>query len=620
MEFGGYSGNILRIDLSTQTARNEPLKKHDVERFVGGRGLGCYYLFKEVDHRVGPLSPANKLFLTTGPLTGTFVPTSTRFVVITKSPLTGIYCFSVSSGEFGPMMKRAGCDMIILEGKAAKPTYLIIDDGSAHFQDAASLWGLPTFETARVLRESHGYTYSTIQIGPAGERMVNLSAIITDDRRAAARCGVGAVMGSKNLKAIMIKGSGDVPIANRAAYDKVLREAFSAIAAQRGPWKDFPSTGTQSGVIKNQGWGILPTNNWRDSVFEQAAEISYPKLREKLVLKDKGCPRCPVCCTKLTLVQEGPYAGASTDGPEYETIYAFGSACGVGKPEPIVAADMMCDDFGLDTMSTGLSIAWAMENFERGIFTTKDTDGLDLRFGNDEAMVQTIRRIAYKEGKLGTLLGKGVREAAEEVGRGSEKYAMHVKGLELGGYDPRGSRGQAIVLACGPRGGCHHAYGVAALVEMPSGTGLQTAGKGNLVRDLARGRILFDSAPICAFVGMRIVPPMLGQLVEAAIGIDMPTSKWLEVADRIATLERAYNAREGLTREHDTLPGRLLEDPVRSGPNKEQVVSRKELESMKNDFYQSMGWEIKTGLPSAERLRSLQLEEVAEDLQKAGKL
>jgi aldehyde:ferredoxin oxidoreductase len=261
-----------------------------------------------------------------------------------------------------------------------------------------------------------------------------------------------------------------------------------------------------------------------------------------------------------------------------------------------------------------------MENFERGIFTTKDTDGLDLRFGNDEAMVQTIRRIAYKEGKLGTLLGKGVREAAEEVGRGSEKYAMHVKGLELGGYDPRGSRGQALVLACGPRGGCHHAYGVAALVEMPSGTGLQTAGKGNLVRDLARGRILFDSAPICAFVGMRIVPPMLGQLVEAAIGIDMPTSKWLEVADRIATLERAYNAREGLTREHDTLPGRLLEDPVRSGPNKEQVVSRKELESMKNDFYQSMGWEIKTGLPSAERLRSLQLEEVAEDLQKAGKL
>jgi aldehyde:ferredoxin oxidoreductase len=235
-------------------------------------------------------------------------------------------------------------------------------------------------------------------------------------------------------------------------------------------------------------------------------------------------------------------------------------------------------------------------------------------------MVQTIRRIAYKEGKLGTLLGKGVREAAEVVGRGSEKYAMHVKGLEVGGYDPRGSKGQALVLACGPRGGCHHAYGVAALVEMPSGTGLQTAGKGNLVRDLARSRILFDTAPICAFVGMRIVPPMLGQLVEAAIGIDMPTNKWLEVADRIAALERAYNAREGLMRKHDTLPPRLLEEPVRSGPNKEQVVSPKELESMKDDFYQSMGWEIKTGLPSAERLRSLQLEDVAEDLQKAGKL
>jgi len=618
LEFGGYSGRILRIDLSARTARNELLKKRDVERFVGGRGLGCYYLFKEVDHRVQPLSPENKLILTTGPLTGTFVPTSTRFVVTTKSPLTGIYCFSVSSGEFGPMMKRAGCDMIIMEGKAAEPTYVVIDDGNVQFKEAASLWGLPTFGTARALREAHGVAYSTIQIGPAGERMVNLAAIMTDDRRTAGRCGVGAVMGSKNLKAVALKGSGEVPIADRAGYDRVLHEASAAVAAQRGPWKDFPSTGTQSGAMKNESWGILPTNNWRDSVFEHAAEISYPTLRERFVLHDKGCPRCPVRCTKLTLVREGPYAGASTDGPEYETIYAFGSACGVGKPEPIIAADMMCDDFGLDTMSTGLSIAWAMENFERGIFTTRDTDGLELRFGNDEAMVRAIRKIAYKEGELGVLLGKGVRKAADEVRQGSEKYAMHVKGLEVGGYDPRGSKGQALVLACGPRGGCHHAYGVAALAEMPSGTGLQTAGKGNLVRDLARGRILFDTAPICAFVGMRIVPPMLGQLVEAALGIEMPTGKWIEVADRVAALERAYNAREGLTREHDTLPARLLEDPVRSGPNKGQVVSRKELESMKDDFYQSMGWGINTGVPSTERLRSLQLEDVAENLQNVG--
>lgn len=423
-------------------------------------------------------------------------------------------------------------------------------------------------------------------------------------------------MGSKNLKAVMVKGSGEVSIANREEYAKVLREAFSVIAAQRGPWKEFPSTGTQSGAIKNQTWGILPTRNWQESVFEQAAEISYPKLREKLVLKDIGCPRCPVCCTKLTVVQEGPYAGAATDGPEYETIYAFGSACGVGKPEPIIAADMMCDNSGLDTISTGLSIAWAMESFERGILTSKDTDGLDLQFGNDEAMIKAIQKIAYKDGRLGVLLGKGVRKAAEEIGQGSDRYAMHAKGLEVGGYDPRGSRGQALVLACGPRGGCHHAYGVATLAELPSGTGLQTAGKGNLVRDLARGRILFDSAPICAFVGMRVVPPMLGQLVAAATGIDLPTSRWLEVADRIAALERVYNAREGLTREHDTLPARLIEEPVRSGPNKGQVVARKELESMKDDFYRSMGWDVETGLPSAERLRSLGLEDVAEDLQK----
>lgn len=618
MEVGGYAGSILRVNLSTQIIRRERLQKRDAERFVGGRGLGCYYLFKEVGRGVEPLSAANKLFLTCGPLTGTFVPTSTRFVVTTKSPLTGIYCFSVSSGEFGPMVKRAGYDMIILEGKAAKPTYLMIDDNNVQFRDATSLWGLPIFETARMLRESHGHGYRTIQIGPAGERQVSLSAIITDDRRAAARGGVGAVMGSKNLKAVMVKGTGEAPIANRAKYDKVLREAFSVIAAQRGPWKEFPSTGTQSGATKNQAWGVLPTRNWQDSVFEQAAEISYPKLREKFVLKDIGCPRCPVCCTKLTVVQEGPYAGATTDGPEYETIYAFGSACGVGKPEPIIAADMKCDNLGLDTMSTGLSIAWAMESFEKGILTSKDTDGVELRFGNDDAMVKAVQEIAYRQGRLGALLGKGVRKAAEEIGRGSERYAMHVKGLEVGGYDPRGSRGQALVLACGPRGGCHHAYGVATLAELPSGTGLQTAGKGNLIRDLARGRILFDTAPICAFVGMRVVPPMLGQLVEAATGIDLPATKWIEVADRIATLERAYNAREGLTREHDTLPARLIEEPVRSGPNKGQVVARKELELMKDDFYGAMGWDVRTGLPSVERLCSLGLEDVAEDLKKGG--
>ncbi len=620
LEFGGYTGNILRVDLSGQKAKRERLKKHDVERFVGGRGLGSYYLFKEVGKDVEPLSHANKLFITCGPLTGTLVPTSTRFVVTTKSPLTGIYCFSVSSGEFGPMMKRAGCDMMIIEGKAATPTYLIIDNGDVHFRDAISLWGLPTFETARVLRESHGFEFHTIQIGPAGERLVNVSSIITDDRRAAARGGVGAVMGSKNLKAIMVRGNAEVPIANREAYDKVLREAFAVIAAQRGPWKDFPLTGTQSGAMKNQMWGVLPTRNWQDSVFEHASEISYPKLREKLVLKDTGCRHCPVCCTKLTAVQEGPYAGAVTDGPEYETIYAFGSACGVGKPEPIIAADMICDNLGLDTISTGICIAWAMESYEKGLLTTKETDGLDLRFGNDEAMVNAIRKIGYRDGKLGMLLANGVRKAAGDLGKGSERYAMHVKGLEVGGYDPRGSRGQALVVACGPRGGCHHAYGVASLAELPSGIGLQTEGKGTLVRDLARGRILFDSAPICAFVGMRVVPPMLGQLVEAALGIDLPTSKWLEVADRIAATERAYNAREGLGREHDTLPTRLVEDQVKSGPNKGQVVPRRELESMKDDFYQAMGWTVETGLPSAERLRSLGLDEVADDLQRAGHL
>ncbi|MEM3387490.1 MAG: aldehyde ferredoxin oxidoreductase family protein [Nitrososphaerales archaeon] len=618
-KYKGYCSKLLRVNLTSQTASEEPLNESDVERFIGGRGLGAKILFDEVKEGVEPLSPENKLIITTGPLTGTRVPTSTnRFIITTKSPLTGIYGFSVSGGAFGLELKKAGYDGLVIEGKANKPTYLQIEDGELHFRDAGWLWGIPVFEATRLLRETLGYDYRTIMIGPSGEKLVKIAGIISDDRRASARCGVGAVMGSKLLKAVAVKGSKEYTVADPAKFDEALKEAFKNIGIQPGPWKEFRQTGTQSGPIKNNAWGILPTANWRESVFDKAAEISYPLLRERFVVKDTGCNQCPIRCTKLTLVKDGPYAGAATDGPEYETIYAFGSACKIGDPRPIIAADMLCDDLGLDTMSTGLTIAWAMEALEKNAISKSELDGLNLRFGSDEGLLNAIKKMAYRDGALGKLLSDGVREAARKVGKGSESYAMHVKGLEIGGYDPRGSKGQGLVLAAGSRGGCHHAYGVASFVEIPQGTATSAKGKGLLVKGTLRVRVMIDSSPLCAFAASRVPPPLLARLISAATGMEMQLSDLERAADRIATLERAYNAREGVRREHDTLPDRLLKEAVPDGPNKGAVLTPEELELMKTELYEAMGWDTSTGIPKRSTLEALGLADVASDLARAG--
>jgi len=617
-KYKGYCSKLLRINLTKQTSTEEPLKELDIERFIGGRGLGAKILFDEVKKGVDPLSPENKIIITSGPLTGTRVPTSTnRFIITTKSPLTGLYGFSVSGGAFGLELKKAGYDGLIIEGKADRPIYLQIDDGKVYFRDAGWLWGIPVFEATRMLRESLGYYYRTIMIGPAGEKLVKISGIISDDRRASARCGVGAVMGSKLLKAVAVKGSREYTMAEPSKFEEALKEAFKNIGLQPGPWKEFRQTGTQSGPIKNNAWGILPTANWREAIFDKAAEISYPLLRERFVIKDTGCNQCPIRCTKVTLVKDGPYAGAVTDGPEYETIYAFGSSCKIGDPRPIIAADMLCDDLGLDTISTGLTIAWAMEAHEKGALSRSDLDGLNLRFGSDEGLLIAVKKMAYRDGALGRLLSDGVREAARKVGKGSESYAMHVKGLEIGGYDPRGSKGQGLVLAAGSRGGCHHAYGVASFVEIPQGNATSAKGKGLLVKGTLRIRVIIDSAPLCAFAASRVPPPLLAKLISAATGMEMQPSDLERAADRIATLERAYNAREGVRREHDTLPERLMKEPVPDGPNKGSVVTAEELELMKTEFYESMGWDITTGVPKRSTLEALGLKDIASDLSRA---
>lgn len=619
LKYGGYVGSTLRVNLTTKNLKTEPLDEKYAEMFIGGRGLAAKILFDEVPAKTDPLGSDNKLVFATGPLVGSFILGSSRFVLSTKSPLTGIYAYTIGGGWFGPALKRSGFDLVIVEGKSVEPVYLFIDDGKASLQDARWLWGMPIFDVIRLVKETVSPEVRLVSIGPAGEKLVKFASVITDDRRASGRCGTGAVMGSKKLKAVVVRGRREITIADNEAFKQALKESYDRLKEKPGPWDGFPETGTQSGPRQLDTWGIFPTRNWREATFEGASKISHPELRDKFVVKDIGCPGCPIKCTKITVVREGPYAGAVSDGPEYETQYSFGGACGVDSPEAIIAADMICDNLGIDTISAGVTVAWAMECFDNGLLTLNDTDGLQLRFGNHEALIEALKRIAYRQGKLGEMLAEGSRNASLKLGKESEKYAMHAKGLELGGYDPRGVRGMAIVFACGPRGGCHHAYGATAYVEYPKGIPLETKGKGKLVQGTGRSRILFDSSCMCTFM-LAIPLTHLAKLVSAITGMELDQEEFMKIGERIATVERAFNVREGITRKDDTLPIRLMTEPLPSGPNKGQVVTSEELELMKHEFYEAMGWDVDTGIPTKATLEALDLGDVADILARLGKL
>lgn len=610
-KYGGYAGKILRVNLSRENLVEEPLELGYAEKFIGGRGLAARVLFEEVKAKVEPLSPDNRLILMTGPLAGTPVPGTSRFVVATKSPLTNIYAYAIAGGDFGSALKSSGYDGVIIEGESTDPTYLLIDNGEASLKDAKWLWGTPVFETERLIKETVGNSARMALIGPAGEKMVKYAGVITGDRRAAGRAGTGAVLGAKKIKGIVVKGQKRFPIIDRTAFFKALKKYQQYVLSLL----TFKKTGTQAGPIHQQERGVLPTRNFQEAVFEGAEEISRPNLK-KFAIKDSGCPICPIKCEKITLVREGLYAGALTDGPEYETLYAFGSACGIQTPEAIIAADMLCNNYGLDTISTGLTIAWAMECFGKGILSLDDTDALELRFGNHKAMVKAIKKIAYKEGKIGKLLSEGSRAASTKILKGTERFAMQVKGLEMGGYDPRGSHGEAIVFACGPRGGCHHGYGLAAIPEISLGTNLQYEGRGKFVRKTGLSRILFDSSMLCSHITKTAAQKMIAQLLSSVTGIAFEDLEL--IADRIATVERAFNAREGMTIKDDTLPERFFTEPLPSGPYKGQLISRDGLELMKKEFYKVMGWDSETGLPTQFRMEALGIKDVADELASIG--
>lgn len=617
---GSWWGRVLFVDVGTGDTREEALDRDAVRDFIGGRGLGAYYLFKHLTPGTDPLGPDNPLIFAGGPLSGTSCPGSARAAVVTKSPQSGIYTFAITGGDLGPALKRSGYDVIILTGKADKPVYVDVGPGGAKLRDASHLWGLDTQITQELIKkERRGEDLAMTCIGQGGERLVPYACLI-NERRALGRGGPGAVMGSKNVKALVIKKDGPTPpLADPVAFREAARNATAQCRANpftSGPLKAY---GTVSTVAVTVNGAIMPADNWqRMTPVEQGKNLFGDVLREKFLAKDvaSGMP-CNSKCSKLTVVKDGPYAGASTEGPEYETIYALGTGCGIFDLAPIIQADMMCDLYGIDTMSVGVTIAFAMECYEKGLITKEDTGGIDLRFGNADAMVKLVHEAAFRQG-FGEKIAIGCRDLAAEIGQGSEAFAMHTKGVEVGGYDPRGAKGMALVYGCGPRGGCHHAGGYTVTLEFtnPDIDRYADSGKVPIVL-MTRNRraAAADSGGTCAFLVVGMDNDVLAGMLSAATGNPLTVPEMMLAGERISMLERVLNVREGLRAADDVIPRRLIEESVPDGPTAGHTV---DFDLMREEFYEASELDPVTSLPTKEKLAKMNLSWVLDDPVVAG--
>ncbi len=594
---------MLRIDLSSRSYRVEEIPDEVIRQYIGGRGLGAYLLYHSVSPRIDPLGERNHLIFTAGPSNGTGLPYSSKAAITTKSPLTGIYLYAISSGTIGHEIRKAGLWAIDVAGIADSPIYLEIHNQRVEFRDASALWGMEAGAAQRVmLADSSAGKAATMAVGPAGERLLRYAAIMVDGPvyRAFGRGGAGCVMGVKKLKGMVIHGDKKVEVGDRDGFEKI-RKGILGRTKENKEWATlWRRYGTRGSFDMLDKLGLLPTRNWQRGTFEAAEKLSFSSHEREWSWQNRSCgPFCPTPCSIYMEVEKGPHSGAHCDGPEYETMYAFGSNCGVDKLDAIVAANQICDEHGIDAISAGASIAFAMECFERGLIGTKDTDGIELRFGNDRAMITMLNKIVSQEG-FGSLLSEGVRRASQEI-KGSESFAMQAKGLELGGYECRGANGQALQFAINNRGGCHHGYGWIARVEALEGTRLQVKGKGEQVKNMATGQILADSIPCCSFAARQVFGAT-DKTVSSLLGEALSSDDLKQAGVRIMCQERLFNMREGITRQDDTLPGRLLNEPKPDGPTRGEVVP---LEELKDDYYCALGWDSSTGGPDSSLLDKL---------------
>jgi len=604
MNYYGYTGKRLDIDLTMSTWTVSELSPEVLSRYIGGKGLAARIVYDEVDPGCDPLAPENYLVFATGPLTGTLAPLSGRTVVGTKSPLTGIWVDSNAGGFLGPELKRAGYDVVVIKGKAASPVNVLIEDSLISFKPADNLWGLDAEETHNRLKNEYGDDYRVACIGPAGEQMIPISAIISE-MRGFGRGGVGAVMGSKNLKALVVHGTQTLKIFDPEAFMRINQEAYNELTIHPDTGGGRQRYGSNVIYSAMNELGVHPVRNFQSSVNEHAEALSEDRMREDLVVKDKACFGCPVACSKFSTVKKGKYKGEYTEGPEYENTWAFGSQCGNGDYGAVVAAEHICDMYGIDSISAGNAIGFAMECVQRGIIS-KEEVGYDLEFGNTESMIQMLHQIGKGEG-VGLLLGLGTKAAAEKLGQGSDVFAMHVKGLELPAYDPRAAYAMGLAYATSDRGGCHlRSWPIAA-------EGLQHNGridpfsiefKAEFVKNEQDLISIVDSIGMCLFATFALNPRQIVRLMYSITGQERfkEIGDVLESGERIYNLTRLFNLREGV--EPDTLPPRLLDEEMPDGPAQ---GNRTPLKEMLEEYYFIRGWD-EFGTPGQEKLAQLGLD------------
>jgi aldehyde:ferredoxin oxidoreductase len=605
----GWRGKVLRVDLTNRRVLEEKLDEKTARDYIGGRGLGIHYLNKEVDPRCDPFSPENMLIMATGPLTGTTVPTGGRYMVMTKSPLTGALTCSNSGGQFPKELKWAGIDAILITGGSPEPVYLLIDRAKAEIRPAEHLWGKPVPQTTETLQKETDLKARVACIGPAGEKRVLFASIMNEKDRAAGRGGVGAVMGSKNLKAVVVRGDSPVPIADKKRFREIQNRIVPPFTKtlKDSPLRKHGTIGVVTPITQSKG--VLPTKNFQKGTFENWEAITGQTLTQKYLQKNRACWACPIACGRVTKVDEPGFEG-SGEGPEYETGFALGSMCMIDNLAAITKANYLCNELGLDTMSMGVTIACAMELFERGYLSAQHTGG-PVVWGDAKRLVDLVRMTGFREG-FGDEMAEGSYRLAQRYGH--PELAMVSKRMELPGYDPRGLQGEGLNYATSPIGGSHCRGHIAysELMGFPQAVDpYESKGKGRLVKLWQDVTCLIDSAGICLFFTVRnllrpeleLKPDGILAYLNAVTGVDYSLDELLKAGERTFNAERQFLIKAGFSRRDDSLPPRLTQEPLEDGPAAGFVCK---LDQMLDEYYRERGW-TQDGVPTETKLRELGL-------------
>ncbi|MGQ9630402.1 MAG: aldehyde ferredoxin oxidoreductase family protein [bacterium] len=594
----GYAGKILRVNLSTGKVSTEELDPEAAEKFIGGRGLATKVLLDEIDPTVDPLSPRNKVIFATGPLTGTLATSSGRYMVVTKSPLTGAIACSNSGGFWGPELKFAGFDMVIVEGRARNPLYLWIENDRVELRPADHIWGKTSHETEDILHKEVGWEAKIACVGPAGEKGVKFACVVNDKHRAAGRSGVGAAMGAKRLKAIAVRGTNPIKVADPEELRTATLEALEKIKTETRGLTDY---GTANIIDSVNEHGFLPTRNFQTGVFPGADKINGVTIAGSILVRPKACFGCAIACARPTITSDPKYRGRG-EGPEYETVWALGADCGVDDLAAIAKANYICNELGMDTISMGATLACAMELYQRGYISAREV-GRTLNFGDAGAVVEMVEKTGLREG-FGDALAEGAYSLAHRYGH--PELFMGSKKQEFPAYDPRGAWGMGLNYATSNRGACH-VRGFTYRAEI-SGyprklDPFSTKGKAEIDKAFQDVVSVIDSAGMCLFVWFAIEDEDINRILRAATGFNYTVESMLKAGERIWNAERIFNLRAGFTKEDDSLPDRITKEPLPEGPSKGKAVN---LEPMLAEYYKLRGW-TSDGVPTEEKLRELRL-------------